>query len=129
MQSVLRECFRLFGLELNEEKTRIIYCKDADRTGNHPEISFDFLGYTFRPRLAKNKHGKIFVNFLPAMSGKAVKALKEEVGGKLQLKVFKSLDDIAGMFNSHIQAETNSQSRQKSGMRSQSKPNSWVIPS
>lgn len=104
MQSVLRERFRLFGLELNEEKTRIIYCKDEDREGNHPETSFDFLGYTFRPRLAKNKHGKIFVNFLPAMSGKAVKALKEEVRGwKLQLKVFKSLDDIAGMFNSHIQ--------------------------
>lgn len=108
MQSVLRERFRLFGLELNEEKTRIIYCKDADRRGNHPETSFDFLGYTFRPRLAKNKHGKIFVNFLPAMSGKAVKALKEEVRGwKLQLKVFKSLDDIARMFNSRIQGWIN----------------------
>ncbi len=108
MQSVLRERFRLFGLELNEAKTRIIYCKDEDRTGTHPETSFDFLGYTFRPRLAKNKHGKIFVNFLPAMSGKAVKALKEEVRGwKLQLKVFKSLDDIAGMFNSQIQGWIN----------------------
>jgi len=104
MQSVLRERFRLFGLELNEAKTRIIYCKDEDRKGTYPETSFDFLGYTFRPRLAKNKYGKIFVSFLPAMSGKAVKSLKEEVRGwKLQLKVSKSLNDIAGMFNSHIQ--------------------------
>lgn len=104
MQGILRERFRLFGLELNEDKTRIVYCKDADRTEEHSNISFDFLGYTFRPRLAKNKEGKIFLNFLPAMSNKAIKALKEEVRSwKLQLKVSKSLNDLAGMFNSQIQ--------------------------
>lgn len=79
MQGILRERFRLLGLELNEDKTRIVYCKDADRTEEYSNISFDFLGYTFRPRLAKNKEGKIFLNFLPAMSNKAIKALKEEV--------------------------------------------------
>ena len=42
----LLEC----GLELHPDKTRIVYCKDDDRRGNHPEIKFDFLGYTFRPR-------------------------------------------------------------------------------
>ena len=46
----LREC----RLELHPEKTRIVYCPDSDRKGQHEHIQFDFLGYTFRPRRAKN---------------------------------------------------------------------------
>ena len=30
---------------------------------DHEVTSFTFLGYTFRPRLAKSKHGKHFVSF------------------------------------------------------------------
>jgi RNA-directed DNA polymerase len=45
------------GLESHPDKTRIVYCKDADRRGDHEVTSFTFLGYTFRPRLAKNKVG------------------------------------------------------------------------
>ena len=37
------------GLELHPEKTRIVYCQDSDRKGQHEHIQFDFLGYTFRP--------------------------------------------------------------------------------
>ena len=39
----LAEC----GLELNERKTRAVYCKDADRRGSYEHTSFDFLSYTF----------------------------------------------------------------------------------
>ena len=42
------------GLELHPTKTKIIYCKDDDRLGEHEHIKFDFLGYTFQPRRAKN---------------------------------------------------------------------------
>ena len=63
------------GLELHPDKTRIVYCKDADRRGDHEVTSFTFLGYTFRPRLAKNRYGKHFVNFLPAVSKDAIKAM------------------------------------------------------
>ena len=52
--------FKQFGLELNFDKTRIVYCKDEDRKGDYENTSFDFLGYTFRPRRAKNKYGKYF---------------------------------------------------------------------
>ena len=55
------------GLELNLDKTRIVYCKDSGRTGSHEHEQFDFLGYTFRPRLARSKTGKKFVSFLPAV--------------------------------------------------------------
>lgn len=97
-----------FGLELNLNKTRIVYCKDDDRKGTHKYTSFDLLGYTFRPRHAKNKYGKFFTNFLPAMSGKAKKSMRKEIKNwKLQLKVDKSLWDIANMFNQQIQGWIN----------------------
>ena len=67
------------GLELHPDKTRVVYCKDADRRGDHEVTSFTFLGYTFRPRLAKNKWGKHFVSFLPAVSKDAVKAMSREI--------------------------------------------------
>ncbi|MDQ4104516.1 MAG: reverse transcriptase domain-containing protein, partial [Actinomycetota bacterium] len=43
------------GLELHPDKTRIVYCKDADQRGDHEVTSFTFLGYTLRPRLAKTQ--------------------------------------------------------------------------
>jgi RNA-directed DNA polymerase len=61
------------GLELHPEKTKIVYCKDANRRGNAEHVSFDYLGYTFRGRLARGQHG-YFVSFSPAMSSKAKKA-------------------------------------------------------
>ena len=108
LQRRLQERFASFGLKLNLDKTKIVYCKDDDRIGNHEYTSFDFLGYTFRPRHAKNKYGKFFTNFLPAMGDKAKKAVRKEVRRwKLQLKPDKDLQDIARMFNSQIQGWIN----------------------
>lgn len=108
LQARLEERFAIFGLELNLDKTRIVYCKDEDRKGNHEYTSFDFLGYTFRPRHAKNRYGKFFTNFLPAMGEKAKKAIRKEIRSwKLQLKSDKSLNDIANMFNKQIQGWIN----------------------
>ena len=39
-------------------KTQIVYCKDNQRRGSHSNQKFDYLGYTFRPRLAMNRWGK-----------------------------------------------------------------------
>ncbi|SNS31374.1 group II intron reverse transcriptase/maturase [Anaerovirgula multivorans] len=104
----LQERFAMFGLELNLDKTRIVYCKDKDRKGNHEHTSFDFLGYTFRPRQAKDRYGKFSTNFLPAMGEKAKKAIRKEIRGwKLQLKSDKSLNDVANMFNKQIQGWIN----------------------
>lgn len=55
-------------LELNETKTKIVYCKKNHREIEHDCIQFDFLGYTFRPRRAIDVHGEVFLNFSPAIS-------------------------------------------------------------
>jgi RNA-directed DNA polymerase len=96
------------GLGLNSGKTRIVYCKDADRRGSHEHTQFTFLGYTFRPRLAKSRHGHHFVSFLPAVSTDAVKAMSQEVRSwHLARRSDKSLDDLARMFNSIVQGWIN----------------------
>ena len=35
-------------LQLNDDKTRVVYCKDSNRQGSHEHERFDFLGYTFQ---------------------------------------------------------------------------------
>ena len=71
----LQRRFAECKLELNPQKTKIVYCRDANRRGNYPEQKFDFLGHTFRPRGAMNRSGKMFVSFIPAISAKATKAM------------------------------------------------------
>jgi RNA-directed DNA polymerase len=96
------------GLELHPGKTRMVYCKDADRRGDHEVTSFTFLGYEFRPRLAKNRHGKHFVSFLPAVSRDAMKAMGAEIRSWHWAKRSdKSLNDLALMFNSVVQGWIN----------------------
>lgn len=64
------------GLEIHPTKTRIVYCKDGQRKGHYPNTQFDFLGYTFRHRLVKNrKRNSMFVNFTPAVSNSALKSM------------------------------------------------------
>jgi RNA-directed DNA polymerase len=96
------------GLELHPDKTRVVYCKDADRRGDHEVTSFTFLGYTFRPRLAKDKWGKRFVNFLPAVSRDAVTAMSREIRSwHIAKRSDKSLTDLALMFNNVVQGWIN----------------------
>jgi RNA-directed DNA polymerase len=92
----LAEC----KLKLHSEKTKIVYCKDDDRRGNYSQEKFDFLGYTFRARRSKNRYGKYFVNFSPAVSDKAAKEMRQTMRRwKLHLRSDKELDDLARMFN------------------------------
>jgi RNA-directed DNA polymerase len=96
LQQRMAEC----KLELHPGKTRIVYCKDDDRRGNYPETSFDFLGYTFRPRMSKSKYGKYFVNFTPAVSNKAKAAMRQTIHDwRMLLKPDKTIEDLSRMFN------------------------------
>lgn len=100
--------FQECGLELHPDKTKIIYCKDDFRKQDEEITSFDFLGYTFRPRRAKSKKGKFFINFSPAGSNKATKSMRQVIRNwRIQLKPDKSIIDISNMFNPVIRGWIN----------------------
>lgn len=88
-------------LELHPDKTKIVYCKDDRRRGEYREHKFDFLGYTFRPRGARDPSQRIFVGFLPAMSDKTAKKIHMIVRGwRLATRWNnRSLDDLAQLIN------------------------------
>jgi RNA-directed DNA polymerase len=86
-------------LELHPDKTKVVYCKDVHRQQGYEQIQFDFLGYTFRPRRCKDRFGRLFTNFSPAISPSAARALRQEIRGwRLQLKSDKSISDLSRMF-------------------------------
>ena len=104
----LDQRFKECGLELHPDKTRIVYCKDDDRRGDYPVIKFDFLGYTFRPRRSKNKYGKHFINFTPAVSNMAQKVMRRKIQKwRMHLKPDKSLEDLSRMFDPVIRGWVN----------------------
>ena len=96
------------GLELHPDKTRIVYCKDSDRKGSYEHEQFNFLGYTFRPRRSKSKHGHFFVNFSPAVSDVAKKEIGREIRSwHISRRSDKSLGDLARMYNPILQGWIN----------------------
>jgi RNA-directed DNA polymerase len=87
-------------LQLHPQKTKIVYCKDGDRRGPYPNEKFDFLGYTFRPRRSKNRAGKFFVNFTPAVSNEAATRMRRTMRRwRIHLRSDKAIDDVARMWN------------------------------
>jgi RNA-directed DNA polymerase len=88
------------GLALHPDKTRIVFCKQNGREGSHEHERFDFLGYTFRPRLAKSQAGNFFVGFVPAVSDGAVKAMRCVIRRwRLHRRSNKNLADLAVLIN------------------------------
>ena len=73
----MKEC----KLELNQQKTKIVYCR---RNQKRPPPfkpmyqKFDFLGYTFKPRVVKER-GKIKLGFTPSMSIRSQKRIGAEL--------------------------------------------------
>jgi group II intron reverse transcriptase/maturase len=88
------------GLKLNLEKSSVVYCKDSNRPEVHACKQFTFLGYTFRPRLAKNRYGKLFDNFLPAVSSEAIKKMLRTIRGwKIPRQTPASIGELASRYN------------------------------
>ena len=88
------------GLRLHPDKTRIVYCKDSNRRGQHEHTSFTFLGLAFRPRQARNKNGEYFTSFLPAISPQALKAKGAELRRmRIHRRTDLSVDELARWLN------------------------------
>jgi RNA-directed DNA polymerase len=106
--SALEARFTACRLVLHPQKTKLVYCKDTNRRGDFPIQSFDFLGYTFRPRKAV-WHGRQYgTSYLPAASQKALKAIRQTIRRwKLHHRSDKTLEDLARIFNPYIQGWIN----------------------
>ncbi|MGH3736861.1 MAG: group II intron reverse transcriptase/maturase [Micromonosporaceae bacterium] len=77
--AALAERMREVGLELHPDKTRIVYCRDDRRRGSYDHTAFTFLGFTFRGRGARDRRGRMFTSFLPAISKDALKKISGQV--------------------------------------------------
>ena len=96
------------GLELHPDKTAIVYCKDANRKGSYEHEQFDFLGYRFGPRLAKNRRGQFFVGFLPAISNTAAKEIRRQIKRwRLNLHSDTDLEGLATFVNPKVRGWIN----------------------
>ncbi len=107
--SAIRERLGSCGLELHPEKTRIVYCQDSDRVDRYEHVKFDFLGFTFRPRRAKNRWGKPFISFLPGISVKAANRIRSTIRSwRLgATRNNQSLMDIANLVNPMVRGWVN----------------------
>lgn len=104
LKDSLNQRFDACKLEMHKEKTKIVYCKRGGKSESHDVIKFDFLGFTFRPRLAKTRANTFFVSFLPAISKSAKKRISVTIRRwNLHLWTAKSLEYLADIINPRLQ--------------------------
>ena len=97
LQARLAEC----GLELHPTKTKIVYCKDGKRKDSYPNVKFDFLGYSFQPRLVRGSSDRnLFCGFNPAVSPAALKTMRSTIRDlNVRRRADLSLGEIAQKLN------------------------------
>jgi len=100
LKGAIEERLRACKLELNSEKTKIVYCQDQDRRREYPRKKFDFLGYTFCTRETRDRNGKYWIRFTPAVSNEATKKMRDQMRKwRLHLRVGESLEEVARKIN------------------------------
>lgn len=78
----LKTRLREYSLEIHPDKTRIVYCYRTARFFKESKdipVSFDFLGFTFKPRICEKSNGEKFWGFRPAISKKSQKRIIDEL--------------------------------------------------
>jgi len=108
--TALRERLKEVRLRLNEAKTKIVYCKDYRRNGNHEKVQFGFLGFSFQPRAAHSQQesGTSYTIFSAEIS----RENQEKIRGVIRESVnwrntTMELEDIADILNSRLRGWIN----------------------
>lgn len=100
----LTEC----KLTVHPAKTKIVYCRDSQRKSDYKHTEFEFLGYTFKPRIARSKDGRYFLGFSPAISKKSEENIKDTIRSwKLHKYVRADLQEISKEYNSTLRGWMN----------------------
>lgn len=101
----MQEC----NLELHPDKTQLVYCRDYRRTRKHPNVKFDFLGYSFKPVTKKSKrNGKLFLGYDCEISISSKKKIAVQMAKLMEeSKTCKSIVGIATKLNPSIRGWIN----------------------
>lgn len=96
-------------LQINEEKTRIAYCKDYRRKLKHDAVKFEFLGFSYQPRARISNDGsKLFIAFTAEISQSNQKKIRKEIReNKVWRNTSIEAKDIANQFNSKLRGWVN----------------------
>ena len=89
------------GVSLAMRKSpQVAICKDRNRPLRYERTAFTFLGYTFRPRAARDRQGRAFLVFLPAISKQALKKISREVRRwRLHRRIYHTFGELARTIN------------------------------
>jgi RNA-directed DNA polymerase len=96
-------------LQIKEEKTKIVYCKDYRRKENYDNVKFDFLGFSYQPRRRKSKvDGKSYMAFTAEICQSNKKKIVEVIRDERVLKYSQvEITDIAHRLNPKIRGWIN----------------------
>lgn len=105
----IRERLGQVKLQVNESKTHIAYCKDYKRKASHEKVSFEFLGFSYRPRPRISKRdGNIFMAFAAEVSPSNQKRIRQvirELGAWKNTRL--EMTDLAELLNSRLRGWIN----------------------
>jgi len=110
LQSAIRNRLHEVGLRLNEQKTKIVYCKDYRRKLKHSQVQFDFLGFSYQPRPTPSRidPGRNFTVFVPEISKDNQKKIKDEIRGTIKWNnTSQQIEQIAEKLNRKIRGWIN----------------------
>jgi group II intron reverse transcriptase/maturase len=80
IKHLIAKRFEECKLSLSEEKTKLVFCKNPNNKGfkGHKNQSFDFMGFTFKPRLCKTVNGILLLS-MPDISRKSEKSIARQI--------------------------------------------------
>jgi group II intron reverse transcriptase/maturase len=108
LKQELTERFNACGLALHPDKTKIVFCKSSYFKQEYSEIAFDFLGFTFRPRLMRSRMKNMMVGFTPAISKKSAKRIRKAIRSwELPRKQAVSLEELSKAIRAKVQGWIN----------------------
>jgi len=106
--ALLDERFKACGLQLHPEKTKIVYCKGGFNREKYPRVSFDFLGFTFKPLQIRTRKGNLGLYFMANVSQKSAKRIRDEINSwHWRSWVQKELKDIQSYSMSRLRGWVN----------------------
>lgn len=102
----IKERFKTCKLEVNRDKTKIVYCRRNQKKQPPFKVhyqKFDFLGFTFKPRISMTDKGKILLGFTPAISQKSIARINETLRKlKIHRWTYFNLDRVGALIKSKI---------------------------